>query len=71
MRLSFIHREAIYYVEELVSENEPLSEWQIKSIHQLILKNIDDKNAGATDSTTLSFQVLTMYLLMLSTWKLT
>ena len=26
--------------------NEPLSEWQIKSIHQLILKNIDDKNAG-------------------------
>lgn len=41
------HREAIYFVEELVKKNEPLSEWQIKSIHQLILKNIDDKNAGA------------------------
>ncbi len=40
------HREAIYFVEDLVRENEPLSEWQIKSIHQLILKNIDDKNAG-------------------------
>ena len=40
------HREAIYFVEELVKKNEPLSEWQIKSIHQLILKNIDDKNAG-------------------------
>ncbi|MFO7750912.1 MAG: Fic family protein [Desulfobacteraceae bacterium] len=41
------HREAIFFVEDLVRENEPLSEWQIKSIHQLILKNIDDKNAGA------------------------
>jgi len=40
------HREAIYFIEELVQKNEPLSEWQIKSIHQLILKNIDDKNAG-------------------------
>lgn len=41
------HREAIFFVEDLVNQNEPLSEWQIKSIHQLILKNIDDKNAGA------------------------
>jgi Fic family protein len=40
------HREAIYYVEELVKRHEPLTEWQIKSIHQLILKNIDDANAG-------------------------
>jgi len=40
------HREAIYFVEELVKNNEPLTEWQIKSIHQLILKNIDDSNAG-------------------------
>lgn len=40
------HREAILSVEGLVRENEPLSEWQIKSIHQLILKNIDDRNAG-------------------------
>jgi Fic family protein len=40
------HREAIYFVEELVKKKENLSEWQIKSIHQLILKNIDDYNAG-------------------------
>jgi Fic family protein len=41
------HREAIFFVEDLVKKNEPLSQWQIKSIHQLILKNIDDKNAGS------------------------
>ena len=40
------HREAILYVDDLVVKNEPLSEWQIKLIHQLILKNIDDRNAG-------------------------
>lgn len=40
------HREAILFVEELVQKQEPLSEWQIKSIHQLVLKNIDDENAG-------------------------
>jgi len=40
------HREAIFFVEDLVRKNEPFSEGQIKSIHQLILKNIDDKNAG-------------------------
>lgn len=40
------HREAIYFVEELVKQDKFISEWDIKSIHQLILKNIDDKNAG-------------------------
>ncbi|MCP3927167.1 MAG: Fic family protein [Desulfobacterales bacterium] len=40
------HREAIFFVEDLVKKKEPLTEWQIKSIHQLILKNIDDANAG-------------------------
>lgn len=40
------HREAIVYVEDLVAKNELLSEWQIKSLHQLVLKNIDDRNAG-------------------------
>lgn len=40
------HREAIYYVEALVQQHEPLTEWQIKSVHQLILKNIDDAHAG-------------------------
>lgn len=40
------HKEAILYVEEIVKKNEPLSEWQIKSIHRLILKGIDDEYAG-------------------------
>jgi Fic family protein len=40
------HKEAILYVEALVQENEPLTEWEIKSIHSLVLKNIDDSNAG-------------------------
>jgi len=40
------HKEAILYVEEIVKNNEPLSEWQIKSIHRLILKGIDDEYAG-------------------------
>jgi Fic family protein len=40
------HKEAILYVEEIVSRQEPLSEWQIKNIHRLILKSIDDEHAG-------------------------
>ena len=40
------HRNAIYYVEDIISQHEPFSEWQIRNIHQLILKNIDDENAG-------------------------
>ncbi|GJQ59047.1 MAG: Fic family protein [Candidatus Scalindua sp. AMX11] len=40
------HRETILYVEELARQKEALSEWQIKSLHQLILKKIDDANAG-------------------------
>ncbi len=40
------HLEAINYVESIVSGKEPLSEWQIKNIHQLVLKNIDARNAG-------------------------
>lgn len=39
------HREAIHFVEELFQKNDPLSEWTIKSIHQLVLKNIDDAHA--------------------------
>lgn len=41
------HKEAILYVEEIVKRQEPLSEWQIKSIHRLILKGIDDEHAGS------------------------
>lgn len=41
------HREAILFVEELVQAGELLNERDIKLIHHLVLKNIDDKNAGA------------------------
>lgn len=40
------HRDAILYVEALVTQGEALSEWDIRNIHQLILKNIDEQNAG-------------------------
>ncbi|MCK4107737.1 Fic family protein [Acinetobacter radioresistens] len=40
------HRDAIWYVEDILKNEEPFSEWQIRNIHQLILKNIDDENAG-------------------------
>ena len=40
------HREAIFYVEDIIKNNEKLSAGLIKRIHALILKNIDDENAG-------------------------
>lgn len=40
------HRDAILYVEDIIKKQEPFSEWQIRNIHQLILRNIDDENAG-------------------------
>ncbi|CAM3294032.1 Fic family protein [Filibacter tadaridae] len=40
------HREAISYVEEIVQGNENLSAWQIKNLHRLVLKGIDDEYAG-------------------------
>jgi len=40
------HKEAIDYVEAIVANNEPFTEHVIKSIHQLILKAIDNDNAG-------------------------
>ena len=40
------HREAIFFIEELVSQKEPLSQRDIKDIHLLVLKKIDDQNAG-------------------------
>lgn len=40
------HKEAIDFVEELVREDKPLTEFNIKSIHSLILNKIDSKNAG-------------------------
>jgi len=40
------HKEAILYMEDIISNNEKLSKRQIKNIHNLILKGIDDDNAG-------------------------
>ncbi|MEW9677331.1 Fic family protein [Lentibacillus sp. L22] len=40
------HRDAIAYVEEMVRRKESLSEWQIKNLHRLILKGINDAYAG-------------------------
>lgn len=40
------HKEAILFLEELVKSKAPLTEWDIKSLHALILRNIDDLNAG-------------------------
>jgi Fic family protein len=40
------HREAILFIEDLISTNEELSEWNLKNIHALIIKGIDNKNSG-------------------------
>jgi Fic family protein len=40
------HKEAILYIEDIVGENEEFTEWQIKNIHRLVLKGINDKYAG-------------------------
>ena len=40
------HKEAIEYIEDLVSKKVKLSEYDIKSVHYLILKEIDSTNAG-------------------------
>ena len=40
------HREAILFLEQLIGNNESLSEWNIKNIHTLILKEIDNQYAG-------------------------
>ena len=33
-------------MRELVRKEDPLSQWQIKNLHRLVLKGIDDKYAG-------------------------
>ena len=40
------HDKAILLLEDIVNDKEPISEWNIKCIHGLILREIDDKNAG-------------------------
>ena len=40
------HREAIRYVEALADGNEPVSAFQVRQIHRLVLAGIDDDSAG-------------------------
>lgn len=40
------HEQAILYLDELIKDKEPITEWNIKNIHQLVLKEIDTENAG-------------------------
>lgn len=40
------HEKAILYLDDLVKDKQPITECNIKNIHQLILKEIDNENAG-------------------------
>lgn len=40
------HRDAIIFLEEVISGGELVSQWQIKNLHALVLKGIDDAEAG-------------------------
>jgi Fic family protein len=40
------HRDAILYIEDVIHKEEPLSEWQIRNLHRLVLRQINDANAG-------------------------
>ncbi len=40
------HRDAILFLEGIVDGHEDISEWNIKNLHQIILKDIDNLNAG-------------------------
>ena len=40
------HEQAILFLDDLMKDKEPITEWNIKNIHQLVLKGIDDDNAG-------------------------
>ena len=40
------HKQAILFLEELVNQNNKLTELDIKNIHGLVLKEIDNANAG-------------------------
>jgi Fic family protein len=40
------HRDAILFLESIVDRQEEISEWNIRNLHQIILKDIDNLNAG-------------------------
>lgn len=41
------HAEAIGFIEDLVSKDARITEFEIKQIHQLVLKNIRERDAGS------------------------
>jgi len=40
------HRDAILFLESIADRQEDISEWNIRNLHQIILKDIDNLNAG-------------------------
>lgn len=40
------HKEAIDYIKELAQSKSALTEYDLKQIHAILLKSIDNKNAG-------------------------
>ncbi|MFC6331914.1 hypothetical protein ACFP56_04700 [Paenibacillus septentrionalis] len=59
------HQQAISYVEDIVRKEEPMSQWQIKNIHRLILKGINDDYAGVHRDQ----QVLIAVINLIVKWK--
>lgn len=40
------HEKAILFLDDIVKDINPITEWNIRNVHQLILKDIDNDNAG-------------------------
>ena len=40
------HENAILFLDNIIKDKKAITEWNIKVIHQIVLKNIDDENAG-------------------------
>ncbi len=40
------HKDAILFIEDLIQNKDHLTEWNLKNIHSLILKEIDNSNSG-------------------------
>ena len=45
------HKDAIDYIEHLAKQDEPLSAFHVRQIHQLVLSHINDESAGQYRST--------------------
>ncbi len=41
------HREAIVYVEDLTKNDQPITAFHVRQIHELVLNQIDDRTAGS------------------------